>query len=141
MQTKVTNRASRKLRAVCKRWVLTALENISPKTADFLRRFNFDVKSLIEENLSSLDDLEVIKLAKKEKRLIITFDLDFGEIFYFLEKGKIGVIILRLRDQRVEVVNKVLERFISYYKTARKLNRINKSLIILDEYNIRFYTV
>ena len=41
--------------------------NISPETATFLRQFNFNVKSLIEENLSCLSDVEVIDLAKQEK--------------------------------------------------------------------------
>ena len=59
---------------------------ISGETANFLRQFNFDVKSLVEADLSHLTDAEVVELAKKEKRIIITFDLDFAEIFYFLEQ-------------------------------------------------------
>ena len=111
--------------------------NISHETANFLRQFNFDVKSLIEANLSHLTDAEVVELAKKEKRIIITFDLDFAEIFYFLEQKHFGVIILRLKDQRVESVNQVLGSFIKYCKLSKNSNKFNKSLLILNETGVR----
>lgn len=111
--------------------------NISPETATFLRQFNFNVKSLIEENLSCLSDVEVVDLAKQEKRIIITFDLDFGEIFYFFKKREVGIIVLRLQDQRVENVNNILEKFIKYYELDKKSNKFNKFLVILSEDNVR----
>ena len=111
--------------------------NISPETAQYLRRFNFNVKSLIEENLFHFEDSEVIKLAKKEKRIIITFDLDFGEIFYFLERRKVGIVVMRLDDQRVEKVNQILEKFIKYYKLNPKSTKFSKSLVILGEDSVR----
>lgn len=111
--------------------------NISHETASFLRQFNFDVKSLIEENLSHLVDAEVVNLAKKEKRIIITFDLDFAEIFYFLEQKHFGVIVLRLKDQRVESVNQILENFIKYRKLSKRLKKFNKALLILSETGVR----
>ena len=111
--------------------------NISPETAQYLRRFNFNVKSLIEANLNYLTDAEVVELAKKEKRIIITFDLDFAEIFYFLEQKHFGVIALRLKDQRVESVNRVLEDFIKYYSLDNNSNKFNKSLVVLNETGVR----
>lgn len=88
---------------------------LTPETANFLRSHGFDVKSLLEDGLGDLDDDEVANIASKEKRIIITFDLDFGEMQYFASKKKFGVIILRLSDQRVEVVNKVLLNFFDHY--------------------------
>ena len=41
--------------------------NISHETANFLRQFNFDVKSLVEADLSHLTDAEVVELVKKRK--------------------------------------------------------------------------
>lgn len=62
--------------------------NISPETANFLRSHGFDVKSLLEDGLGDLDDDEVANIASKEKRILITFDLDFGEMQYFAQRTR-----------------------------------------------------
>lgn len=109
--------------------------NLSPKTRMYLTdKFNLNIIDLITEDKHDLSDDEVINLAKKEKRVIITFDLDFGEIYYFSEKGKVGIIVLRLKDQTVESVNKVLDKFFQ-----EKVGNIalEKSLVVIDENKIR----
>lgn len=112
--------------------------NLSPETACFLRELGFDVKCLLEENLSTIDDEEVIGIAKKEGRIVITFDLDFGEIYHFREKGKVGIIVLRLHDQTVESVNAVLEQF--FKDLEGQENELRKSLVIVEEDRYRFYS-
>lgn len=109
--------------------------NLSPETRDYLiKTFLFDVIDIITEKKSGLSDEEIVLFAKKERRIIVTFDLDFGEIYHFKEKGKIGIIVLRLEDQTVESVNKMLYKFFSSY--AKKVNMSN-SLVVLKENKIR----
>ena len=109
--------------------------NLSPRTRKHLtEKFSFDIIDLIIENKHGLTDEEVIKFAKKEKRVIITFDLDFGEIYYFSERGKVGIIVLRIMDQTVESVNKVLDKF--FQKEAKNID-LEKSLVIIDDNKIR----
>lgn len=109
--------------------------NLSPKTRKYLEeKFNFNVIDLITEDKHGLTDEKVVKLAKKEERVIITFDLDFGEIYYLSEKGKVGIIVLRIQDQRVESVNKVLAKF--FQKEAENID-LGKSLVVIDENKIR----
>ncbi|MBI2025955.1 MAG: DUF5615 family PIN-like protein, partial [Candidatus Levybacteria bacterium] len=95
-------------------------------------KFNINIIDLITEDKHNLTDAEVVNLAKK--RVIITFDLDFGEIYYFSEKGKVGIIVLRLKDQTVESVNKVLDKF--FQEEVEKI-AIEKSLVVIDENRIR----
>ncbi len=109
--------------------------NISPETAVFLRSFRFDVKSLIEDGLGGIDDAAVAKIAQRERRIIITFDLDFGEMYYFASTKKFSVIALRLDDQRVEAVNAILKRFFETDSAA--LAQRKKRLVILTEAEIR----
>ena len=112
--------------------------NLSPETADFLRRLFFDAKSLIEMGLGGLDDEEVIRLAREEGRAVITFDLDFGEIFYFSDpRQRGGAIVLRLEDQRVENVNAVLEAFLDRWKSKKNLKTLGRKLIILEQDRFR----
>lgn len=109
--------------------------NISPETAIVLRSFGFDVKSLIEEGLGGIEDAAVAKIAQREKRILITFDLDFGEMYYFASRKTFGVIVLRLDDQRVEMVNAILKQFFKNMIPAAV--RRKKRLIILTEAEIR----
>jgi predicted nuclease of predicted toxin-antitoxin system len=109
--------------------------NISPETAVYLRGFGCDAKSLIEEGLGFIEDSAVAALARQERRILVTFDLDFGEIYYFSAKKKFGVIVLRFGDQRVEAVNERLRQFLS--GRADLLKGAGRKLIILSESNIR----
>ena|SRR5579859_3287914 len=110
--------------------------NISPQTAKFLRALGFDTKSITEEKLGTLADEEVVKIAITERRIIITFDLDFGEIFNTENFGKPGIIVLRLQDQTVENVNKTLKNLFANYED--KINRNPMTLIVVKENSIRF---
>lgn len=109
--------------------------NISPETAIFLRSFSFNVKSLIEDGLGDIEDEEVAKIARKEKRTLVTFDLDFGEMYYFALRKKFSVIILRLEDQRVEAANAALKRFLETQHSV--LISQKKKLVILTETEVR----
>ena len=107
--------------------------NLSPKTAEFLRsRYNFDVIDLLSLKLGLLTDEEVATFAHKQKRIIITFDLDFGRI-YQNDKFNPGVVILRIEDQTVESVNLVLQNFFNSHDEKE----LTSSLIIVEDKRIR----
>ena len=82
-----------------------------------------------------ISDEEVVKLAKKEKRIIVTHDLDFGEIYYFREEGKVGILVLRIKNQTIESTNKALERFFK----SKGIEKPEKSLIVLRETSCRIH--
>lgn len=111
--------------------------NISPSTANFLSSLGYDAKSLLAENLGPISDEEVVHLAKKQKRMIITHDLDFGEIYHFREKGQTGILVLKLKDKTVESTNRTLKKFLK--DKAIEKQKLEKSLIILDETSFRVY--
>ena len=111
--------------------------NISPETAGFIRSLNINTKSLIEENLSGITDEEVVALAKKEKQVILTFDFDFGYIYQLKEQDKLGVVVLRIKDQTVESANFHLERFFNYIK-QKKLN-LSDTMAIIEEDKYRIH--
>jgi len=75
-----------------------ANENFPFPSILFLRQQGFDIES-IQELLPGISDEEVIKRAQASKRIILTFDRDYGEmifryapfnppaVVYFKEKG------------------------------------------------------
>jgi hypothetical protein len=66
--------------------------------------------------------------------VIVTFDQDFGEIYHFRERGRLGVIVLRPEDQTVESVNNLLDRFFPIQAPTIDLDT---SLVILSESRVR----
>src|SRR3989344_6649508 len=94
-------------------WKILADLNISLKTVNFLQNLGIDIKR-IDKSLST--DEDVVELAKKENRTIITFDKDFGEIYYFSKEKSFTIILLYLKDQTAESVNIKLKNFFENIK-------------------------
>jgi predicted nuclease of predicted toxin-antitoxin system len=72
--------------------------NMSPKVAERLRTEGHDAVHLRELGLGRSPDRDVFAHATTDRRIVVTFDLDFGEIVG-LGAGT-GVILLRLRSVR-----------------------------------------
>jgi predicted nuclease of predicted toxin-antitoxin system len=112
-------------------------ENISPETAEHLEALGFSCRSLLRDGPRGLQDSDIVALAKQQELVILTHDLDFGEIYFFTEKGNVGILVLRLRHQTVESVNSVLERFLQS-ETLTEV-QIDCSLVTLSETAYRVY--
>jgi len=48
---------------------------VSPQTVKLLRKLGYDIKDVAEAGLKGCEDDEVVNLAAREKRIIITHDL------------------------------------------------------------------
>lgn len=90
---------------------------------------------ICEYSDTSLSDEEIIAIAKRKHWIIITHDLDYGEIYYLRERGAIGVIMLRLEDQRSP---RVVTRLGDFFKSedAQK-HDLHRSLVIISDDRIR----
>jgi predicted nuclease of predicted toxin-antitoxin system len=112
-------------------------ENISPESADHLETLGYPCRALCRSGPRQLSDREIVALAKREGRIILTHDLDFGQIYYLSERGQVGVLVLRLHHQTIEVVNNVLQRFLQ--SQALTEQQLRQSLVILSETTYRVY--
>lgn len=109
--------------------------NLSPKTAAFLQEiFDFDVIHGSAFLPAGEPDEKLVELALRNKRIIITLDLDFGEIYYLKERGNLGVIVLRIRNQTLGSANKRLKDF---FQTQAENIDLDTCLVVIDEYQIR----
>ena len=82
---------------------------ISPTTVAFLCSLNHDAVHLHEEQLDRLPDPDILAKARQEERIVLTSDLDFGEILAHSRAILPSVVIFRLSDMRPASVNKYLE--------------------------------
>lgn len=109
--------------------------NLSIETKYFLEELGYSVKTIAEFGLRNAEDIEIIQFAQKNNYIIITFDLDFGEIYYFANPSKIGIIVLKLGDQTIESVDEALQILLNSKVLAKRSNQ--NSLIIFDGKKIR----
>ncbi len=100
-----------------------------------LRKRSYDVKAVAETSSKGHEDADVVALAEKENRIIITQDIGFGSIYYFSKRKKVGIIILRIYPPTIENINPILFSFLK--KVDLEKNNITKNLIILDRKKYR----
>ena len=85
---------------------------VSLTTVEALRAARHDAVHLRDEGLIRLPDPEIAAKAVAESRIVLTFDLDFGDILATARSAAPSVIIFRLRNQTPAAVNPRLFRVI-----------------------------
>lgn len=70
------------------------------RVVQWLRQNGHDAKHLRDEGLHRIFNGEIFVKAISENRVIVTFDLDFGEIVAFSQGQKASVILFRLHNTR-----------------------------------------
>ena len=73
---------------------------VSVRVVEWLRNQGHDAKHLREEGLHRMPNGEIFTKAIHENRILITFDLDFGEIVALSKGKKASVILFRLHNTR-----------------------------------------
>ena len=110
-----------------------AYENIARSTVSFLRALGHDVKDTKEERWFGYPDEKLARLAKREKRILLTLDKDFGNVLLFPPKHNSGIVLISVRNSVPSIVNRLLHPFLEG-KTERSFR---KKLIIIEEHQIR----
>lgn len=106
--------------------------NISYRLVAPLRGMGHDVVSVLEKQPNASDE-EIISWAVNEKRTIITYDRDFGELVFKEREQHYGVIFVRARDESQRTLLKLLNDFIPYHKE----NEIQEHFWVLTENTMR----
>jgi predicted nuclease of predicted toxin-antitoxin system len=90
---------------------------ISPVTVGFLRGLGHEAVHLHEEGLDRLPDTSILEKARREGRVLLTSDLDFGDLLAHSGAGLPSVVIFRLTDMRPESVNARLDVLLTHFGT------------------------
>jgi len=85
---------------------------ISPRVVSTLRERGHEAVHLQEQGLGTLPDGDILAKARAEGRVLLTHDLDFGELLAASGGELPSVIIFRLKDMRAENVNFIYSVFL-----------------------------
>lgn len=87
---------------------------VDMRVVRWLRSQGHDAAHLREGGLQRLPDGEIFTKAIAESRVIVTFDLDFGEILALAKGRKAGVILFRLRNTSAPGSPMTIDLFIDW---------------------------
>jgi predicted nuclease of predicted toxin-antitoxin system len=73
---------------------------VSRRVVEWLKQQGYDAIHLRDEGLHKISDTEIFAKAIVEGRIIIAFDLDFGETIALTGGKQVSVIIFRLHNTR-----------------------------------------
>ena len=108
-------------------------ENMPVAFAVLLRHAGNDAMTVSEEGLAGIDDSLLLATAHSEKRLLITFDSDFGDIRNYPVGTHSGIVVCRLADQRWAHLKQAAEKLLD----SGVLERLSGGLAVVDEARIR----
>lgn len=82
--------------------------NLGVAVVEALRQGGHDVAFVGELDWSMPDD-EILGIARREERIILTMDTDFGELIYHSRQPHAGVLLLRMSGSSADKVRAVEE--------------------------------
>jgi predicted nuclease of predicted toxin-antitoxin system len=104
-------------------------------TVAALRNAGDKAAHLREQGLHRLSDESILKKAAEERAVVITFDLDFGELLAAAGAAMPSVILFRMRDHRPEFVNL---RLFQVLAECREVLHSGAMIIVEDQgYRVR----
>lgn len=106
---------------------------ISPKTVEFLTQLGHEAVHVRTLGLQRAPDVVLVERARADSSVVITFDLDFGDILALGVLDKPSTIIFRLKDQRAESVNQRL----SVVLDERPIDLQSGALILVEDVRYR----
>lgn len=108
-------------------------ENVHTEIINGLKRHGFDIITAIDKGLAGRRDIDILKIAEKEKCVLLTGDKDFGGLLEFGPLYGKGKVVL-LRYTLIEPV-KITADLITLLKMEERLIRKSKSLMIVVSEN------
>jgi len=89
---------------------------ISPQSVAFLQGLGYEAVHLHAQGLNCFEDSAILGKAREEGRILLTHDLDFGELIAASGAKLPSIVVFRLRDMRPKRVNRYLESIVSEHR-------------------------
>lgn len=111
---------------------IIADENIDKAIIEHLRKLKFNIYSIFEKS-HGISDLEIIKLANKNKSIVLTEDKDFGEWIFAHHEKSASVIFLRYNYKELHEIKQSLENVIFKFN-----DKLYNKFIVITKNRVRY---
>jgi predicted nuclease of predicted toxin-antitoxin system len=106
---------------------------ISPLTVAFLSQLGYDAVHIRTLGMQRAQDAEIVERARADFSVVLTFDLDFGDVPALGVLDRPSVIIFRLADERPASVNERLSAVLA----ERTTDLESGALILIEDTRYR----
>ncbi len=110
-------------------------ENLSPSLAEMFVATGHDAHSVVLQDLGGQSDERVIEARRRERRALVTLDLDYANIHAYPPATYAGIVVLRLASQGHAVVEAAIRRML----TLLTREPLVGMLWIVEEHRIRIH--
>ena len=117
-----------------KKYRFLADENIPFEVVEKLYEKKIDIKSVSLLNPGA-DDIEVLGMARRQNRILLTFDKDFGELVFKHKIKSSGVLLLRIHPYSIERILIIIHKALS--KTTAMKIELSRAFCVVEERRIR----
>ena len=111
-------------------------QDVYAVTVRFLSGLGHEVVSVRELGLSQANDADLLRIARQQRRILITRDRDLGGLVFVRRLGA-GVIYLRVLPSTQALVHAELERILATYTEERLLG----AFVVVEPARHRFRKV
>ncbi len=108
-------------------------EDLSPRSAEFLRTLGHNAVHVREVGLKGGTDQAVMVFARAEGRVLVTRDRDFADIRRYPPGSHPGILRLRIPHPTAKAINTVLHRLLSRIG----LDELVQNLVVTDGHRYR----
>jgi predicted nuclease of predicted toxin-antitoxin system len=109
-------------------------ENLPLRLRNLLMENGFKAETVFEEGISGEPDKMIFDYCQRENLILITLDLDFGNIRAYPLGTHPGIIVLKLKKQSAKAVTQAFKRFLS---KAENLRKLAGCIVIIEENKFR----
>ena len=108
-------------------------ENITTAAKHLFEAHGHQCHTVLEEELTGAPDAKLVDLCRSEQRMLVTFDLGFGDVRVYPPAEHAGILLLRLRDQQPDATLQALRSLLA----ARDLAGLVQRLTVVTEDRVR----
>lgn len=112
-------------------------ENVPVAIGDFLRNMSFDVIHAKDIGMVGSSDDQIMEVARREERTLITFDKHFADVVLYPPNSHWGVIRIRIHPPVLDDVTEALAHFLKQFD----MTTIRGTLIVLENDGFRIRRV
>lgn len=107
--------------------------NLPTNVSERLRAGGHDVLD-VRRSVPPLRDEQIYAQARAEQRVILTRDLDFGNLLRYPPAGTAGIVVLRVSEMTAAEIVELVGEFVR----AHHERELVDTLVILEPFRVRF---
>jgi len=108
-------------------------ENIPDEVVALLREAGHDIRTVLDQGLGGRPDDDVSRACRDEARVLVTLDLDFGDIRTYPPADHAGIWVLRPAAQSVDATLDLVRRALAL--TANE--QVSRRLWVVEPGRVR----